>query len=166
MTFSMNSTGSAPTAPAACTSPDEPVRIRAHHSVVKKLGDWTTSRRFDIRASAGVVVVDLLLPRIEAGDIEIFLDIDHATVKLLVPDGVHVDDDELRRNGRGRVKDWTGAAAPGGRRIRLLGELRRAEVRVHRGGIAIVSLLLYGQGREVRQAQRAGLLGGISRPGR
>ena len=83
-----------------------------------------------------------------------------------MPDGVHVDDDDLRRNGRGRVKDWTGAAAPGGRRIRLQGEMRHAEVRVHRGGIAIVSLLLCGKVREVRQAQRAGLLGGVSGQGR
>jgi len=163
MTPATNQTSPAPRTPA---QPDEPVRVRAHHSVVKHLGDWTTSRRFDVRASSGVVVLDLLLSRIEDGDIEIFLDLDHATVKLLVPDGVRIDDDDLRRNGRGRVKDWTGTAAPGGRRIRLLGELRRAEVRVHRGGIAIVSLLLSGKGREVRQAYRAGRLGGTSGPGR
>ena len=31
--------------------------------VVKRLGDWTTARRFDVRASRGLVVLDLLLPR-------------------------------------------------------------------------------------------------------
>jgi hypothetical protein len=41
----------------------------------------------------------------------------------------------------GRVKDWTGISAPGGRRIVLLGEMRDAEVRVHRGGIAILSAM-------------------------
>jgi hypothetical protein len=53
-----------------------------------------------------------------------------------------LDHDDLRRVGRGRVKDWTGTPAPDGRRIKLVGELRNAEVRIHRGGVAILSLLL------------------------
>jgi hypothetical protein len=91
--------------------------------------------------------------------IDIALDIDHATVKLLVPDGAIIDDDDLRRVGRGRVKDWTGASAPDGRRIRLVGEIRNAEVRVHRGGVAILSLLQSRRSRnEVRKAHREGRL--------
>jgi hypothetical protein len=137
----------------------ETVQIRAHRRVVKNLGDWTTARRFDIRASHGVVVLDLLLPGIEPGEIEIALDIDHATVKLLVPDGAVIDDDDLRRVGRGRIKDWTGTAGPGGRRIKLVGEMRNAEVRVHRGGVAILSLLASRKTRrQVREAHRAGRL--------
>ena len=119
----------------------ETVHVRAHNRSVKRLGDWTTARRFDVRASRGLVVLDLMLPRIAPGVIDIALDIDHATVKLLVPDGAIIDDGDLRRVGRGRVKDWTGASAPDGRRIRLGGEIRNAEVRVHRGGVAILSLL-------------------------
>ncbi len=133
--------------------------IQAHHVTVKKLGYWTTSRAFDVRASRALVVLDLLLPRIEGGDLEIHLDIDHATVKLLVPDGANIDDADLRRIGRGRVKDWTGVGAPGGRRIRLVGEMRNAEVRVHRGGVAILSLMLSRKHvREVREAHREGRL--------
>jgi hypothetical protein len=135
------------------------VGIRAHNRVVKKLGTWTTARRFDVRAAGGVVVLDLLLPQIEDGDIEIQLDIDHAMVKLLVPDGANIDGDELRRVGRGRIKDWTGTGAPGGRRIVLRGEMRKSEVRVHRGGVAILSLLLSRASlREVRKAHREGRL--------
>ena len=119
----------------------ETVHVRAHNRSVKRLGDWTTARRFDVRASRGLVVLDLMLPKIAPGVIDIALDIDHATVKLLVPDGTIIDDGDLRRVGRGRVKDWTGASAPDGRRIRLGGEIRNAEVRVHRGGVAILSLL-------------------------
>jgi hypothetical protein len=137
----------------------ETVQIRANRCVVKKFGDWTTARHFDVRASHGVVVLDLLIPQLEPGDIEITLDIDHATVKLLVPDGVAINDDELRRIGRGRVKDWTGSAAPGGRTIKLLGEMRDAEVRLHRGGVAILSLLTSRKTRRhVREAHRAGHL--------
>jgi hypothetical protein len=135
----------------------ETVQIRANQCVVKKLGDWTTARRFDVRASRGIVVLDLLLPDLEPGDIEIALDIDHATVKLLVPDGAGIDDDGLRRVGRGRIKDWTGTAAPGGRTIKLVGEMRNAEVRIHRGGVAALSLLgSRASRRQVREAHRRG----------
>jgi hypothetical protein len=116
-------------------------RIRAYSRVVKKLGHWTTARSLDVRAARGSVVLDLRSPRMAGPDIEIRLDIDHATVKLLVPDGAIIDHDDVRRVGRGRVKDWTGISAPGGRRIVLLGEMRNAEVRVHRGGIAILSAM-------------------------
>lgn len=144
----------APRAPAA-----EPMRIRAHRRSVKKLGRWTTERRLDVAASRGSVALDLLLPRIEPGEIDIHLDIDHAMVKLLVPDDANIDHDDLRRIGRGRVKDWTGAGTPDGRRIKLRGELRDAEIRVHRGGIAILSLLLSRTSRNaVRQARRDGHL--------
>jgi hypothetical protein len=133
--------------------------IRAHNAAVRKTGEWTTSRRFDVRASRGSVELDLLLPRIEAGDIEIALDIDHSVVKLLVPDGANIESDDVRRIGRARVKDWTGTGRPGGRTIRLTGEMRQAEVRVHRGGVAIASMMLSGAGRrEVRRAHGEGRL--------
>jgi hypothetical protein len=137
----------------------ETVHVRAHNRTVKRLGDWTTARRFDVRASRGLVVLDLMLPRIEPGVIDIALDIDHATVKLLVPAGAIIDDSDLRRVGRGRMKDWTGASGPDGRRIRLGGEMQNAEVRVHRGGVALLSLMMSRKTRrQVRQAQRAGRL--------
>ena len=103
-------------------------------------------------------MLDLLLPEFEAGEIEIELDIDHATVKLLVPDGAAIDHDDLRRIGSGRVKDWTGTAGSDGRRIKLVGEMRNAEVRIHRGGIAILQLLLTRHRSDVRQAHREGRL--------
>jgi len=131
----------------------ETVHVRAHGRSVKRLGDWTTARRFDVRASRGLVVLDLMLPRIAPGVIDIALDIDHATVKVLVPDGAIIDDSDLRRVGRGRVKDWTGNRTPDGRRIRLAGEMRNAEVRVHRGGVAILSLL--GSRRSRNQLRKA-----------
>lgn len=118
------------------------VSIRAHYSAVKRLGHWTTARRFDVRATRGTVLLDLRSHRIEAGDIEIHLDIDHAMVKLLVREGAIIDQDELRRVEYGKVKDWTGTGEPGGRRILLLGEMRKSEVRVHRGGVAILSAML------------------------
>jgi hypothetical protein len=132
-------------------------QIRAHHRSVRRLGAWTSARHFDIRASGGSVVLDLLLPELEPGEITVELDLDHSTVILLVPDGTNVDHDELRRTGRGRVKDWTGVGGPGGRTIRLTGEMRNAEVRIHRGGIAILRLLLSRRTRsEVRRARERG----------
>jgi hypothetical protein len=135
--------------------------IRAHNASVRRTGQWTTARMFDVRASRGSVVLDLLLPRIEPGEIEIQLDIDHSMVKLLVPDGANIESDDLRRVGRGRVKDWTGTGRPSGRTIRLVGEMRSGEVRVHRGGVAIAGMMLSGESRrEVREAHREGRLQG------
>jgi len=79
---------------------DPAIAIRAHSRVVKQLGNWTVARRFDVRASRGAVVLDLRSPQIPAGDIEVSLDIDHAMVKLLVPDGAVIEDDDTRLIGR------------------------------------------------------------------
>jgi len=132
-------------------------QIRAHHRSIRRLGSWTTARCFDVRASRGSILLDLLLPEIEPGEITVDLDIDHATVILLVPDGAQIDDSDLRRVGRGRIKDWTGVGSPDGRTIRLTGEMRNAEVRIHRGGIAILRLLLSrGSRNDVRRAHKQG----------
>ena len=117
-------------------------RIRANYSLVKKLGHWTTAQTLDVRARRGVAVLDLRSSRIPEGDVEVQLTVDGGMVKLLVPDGAVIDTDNLRWLGRGRVKDWTGAASPDGRRIRLTGAVRDGEIRIHRGGIAILSALL------------------------
>jgi len=132
-------------------------QIRAHHRSIRRLGSWTTARCFDVRASRGSILLDLLLPEIEPGEITVDLDIDRATVILLVPDGAQIDDSDLRRVGRGRIKDWTGVGSPDGRTIRLTGEMRNAEVRIHRGGIAILRLLLArGSRNDVRRARKQG----------
>jgi hypothetical protein len=149
------------------TTTEQAVAIRAHGTVVKHLGHWTDHRDFDVRTSRGTVVMDLRSPRIPEGDIAISLDADHAIVKLLVSDGAVVEDGDLRRVRRGRVKDWTGTAAADGRRIVLTGELRHAEVRVHRGGIAILSAMCSREYlADARQARRDGRFPTIDDPSR
>ena len=118
-----------------------PVRIAANYQVTKRLGNWTTARQFLVRAHRGHAVLDLRSPHIEAGEISVDVDLDHAALKLLVPDGATVEDWDLRRLGRGRVKDAEGRDAAGGRRIVLTGQLRHGEIRVHRGGIAQLSAM-------------------------
>ncbi len=122
------------------TSP-VPVRIPANDTVTKRLGNWTTARRFEVRAHRGLAVLDLRSPGIPAGDIQVDVQIDHATLKLLVADDAVVDDWDLRRTGRGRVKDSQGQNAAGGRRIVVTGQVRDGEIRVHRGGIAMLSAM-------------------------
>jgi hypothetical protein len=141
----------------------DPVRIQARHRAVKKLGRWTTARRFEVRAQRGTALLDLRSPEIPAGDIEIRLDLDHSMVKLLLPEDAVVDHWDLRIVGRGRVKDWQqpastaqepagtgqgsvatgqGSAATGqGRRVRLTGDIRQGEVRISRGGVAILTAM-------------------------
>jgi hypothetical protein len=68
-----------------------PAQIHADHSSQKRLGAWTSARVFQVRARRGQVVIDLRSPRIPDGDIEIDLDLDHATVKLLVAEDAVID---------------------------------------------------------------------------
>jgi len=129
------------TDPTTPTVVQDAVRIAAHSRSIRHLGHWTTARHFDVRASRGSVVLDLRSPRIEPGEIEVTIDADHAMVKLLVPEDAVVDHDDVRRVGRCGFVDWSGAPGPEGRVIRVTGELRRSELRVNRGGIAIVSAM-------------------------
>jgi hypothetical protein len=59
-------------------TPTAPVRVPANHTVTKRLGNWTTARRFQVRAHRGHAVLDLRSPQIPAGDIEVEADLDHA----------------------------------------------------------------------------------------
>ena len=122
---------------------DTPVRIQAHHDSQKRLGNWTTARSFQVRSRRGAVVMDLRSPRIAAGDIEIELDLYHATLKLLVADDAVIDQWDLSWTGRGKVKQTFHHDADGtGRRIRLTGRVNGGEVRVNSGGIARLSAML------------------------
>ena len=123
------------------TASTTPVRVAANYEVTKRLGNWTTARRLQVGAHRGHAVLDLRSPGIEAGEITVDVELDRAVLKLLVPDGAVIDDWDLRRLGRGRVKDVAHRNAAGGRRIVLTGQLRHAEVRVHRGGIAQLSAI-------------------------
>jgi hypothetical protein len=122
-------------------APATAVRVAANHTATKRLGNWTTERRFQVRAHRGSAVLDLRSPRIPDGDVEIEVDLDHAMLKLLVADDARIDDWDLQRAGRGRVKDAECPEAPGGRRIVVTGQMRHSEIRVNRGGTAVLSAM-------------------------
>lgn len=124
------------------TDSEGKVEIRANHGSIRRMGHWTAARRFDVRASQSSLIIELRSPRIEPGDIDVRLDVDHTMVKLLVPDGATINQNELRRVGHCGFVDWSGASTPGGRLIRIRGEMRGGELRINRGGIAIVSAML------------------------
>ncbi|MEU8118981.1 hypothetical protein AB0C21_09765 [Spirillospora sp. NPDC049024] len=148
----------------APTTAGTATRVQAHYETVKKLGHWTTGRRFEVRARRGMVVLDLRSPRIPDGDIEIAVDLDHSMVKLLVPQDARIDHWDLHYTGRGRVKDWTGENG-GGRAIRVTGEIRHGEIRVHRGGVATLSAMFSREFVEdVRRARREGTTPTVADP--
>ncbi|WP_330252107.1 hypothetical protein OG874_39370 [Nocardia sp. NBC_00565] len=133
-------------------------RIHVDHETAKRLGNWTDADTFDVTARYGSVVIDLRSPRI-AGDGEIVLhaDLDHAMVKLLVPDDAVIDQTALRWTGRGRVKDFACPQDAAGRVIRLTGTSTRSEFRVHRAGIAVLSAMFSREFFEdARRAHREG----------
>src|SRR5438132_11159195 len=84
------------------------VTIRAHRQSTRRMGHWTTARRFDVRASQSSVIPELPSPRIALGDIELNLDIDRSMVKLVGPDATSVDADDLRRVDRRAGSDGRG----------------------------------------------------------
>jgi hypothetical protein len=142
-----------------------PVRIAANHAVTKRLGHWTTGRQFQVRAHRGVAVLDLRSPQIPGGDIEVEAELDHATLKLLVADDAVVDDWDLRRAGHGRVKDAAVPQQPAGRRILVTGELRDSEIRVHRGGTAVLSAICSREFlADARRARREGRQPSVADP--
>src|SRR5262249_28978939 len=106
-----------------------PVRLAAHNCVTRRLGNWTTARRFEVRAHRGLAVVDLRSPQLSGGDLELDLDLDHAVLKLLVPDDAVVDDWNLRRAGRSKVKDAEAPKTASGQRVVVTGRLRDAQIR-------------------------------------
>jgi hypothetical protein len=129
-------------APDAPSVVQDTVRIQVHGRSVRRLGHWTTASRFSVRATRSSVVLDLRSPRIEPGDIHVALDLDRSMVKLLVPEDAVVDHEQVHRLGRCGFVDWSGAPAPDGRVIRIGGEMRGSELRINRGGVAIVSAML------------------------
>lgn len=116
-------------------------RILADHTVTKRLGNWTAADSFDVRGRDATVVLDLRSPQVPA-DVQVHLDLHHTTVKLLVADGDSLDHWDLAFPAKGRVKDAQGPTGPAGRRIHLYGTAVNSEIRVHRGGVAIVSAML------------------------
>lgn len=154
----------------------EPVRLHVDHNAVKRLGNWTGADRFEVRARRGSVVLDLRSPRIPAGELVVDLDLDRAMVKLLLPDGVVVDQRDIQWSGRGKVKDGVGQQAarrgeePQGddvRRVRLTGRIHSGEVRVARGGVAMLAAMFSREYVEdVKQAHREGTYPTVDDPAR
>jgi len=88
-------------------------------------------------------------------------------VKLLLPEGDPVDHWDLSWTGKGRIKDDQRPASATGRQIRLIGSAHDSEIRVHRGGIAILSAMFSRAFvQDLRQARRNGTYPTVDDPTR
>ncbi|SHN29812.1 hypothetical protein [Actinacidiphila paucisporea] len=135
-------------------------RIHSDHGLVKHLGNWTEAGRFEVKARHGAAVLDLRSPGLP-DDIVIHIDLDRAMVKLLVDDSAAIDHWNLRWTARGRIKDSrpvSGCDEGTGRRIRLSGSATNSEIRIHRGGIAVLSAMF--SRAWIQDARRAHKTGG------
>lgn len=139
-------------------------RVHADHVVAKRLGNWTRSGRFEVRARKGLVVLDLRSPDLP-DEVEVHVELQRATVKLLVPDDAVVEHWDLHWTARGRIKDASAAAeSPAGpasgaytRRVRLTGISTDSEVRVQRAGIAMLTAMCSREYlQDVRRAHKTG----------
>ena len=131
-------------------------RLHVDHEVTRRVGRWTGASRFDVRVRSGVLVLDLRSPEIR-GDVEIRLDLHQSTVKLLLAEDDLLDHWDVAWTGRGQVKDDQRPAGPTGRRIHLAGDANNSEIRVHRGGIAILSAMFSREFvQDLRRARKNG----------
>ena len=141
-------------------------RLQIDHGMTKRLGHWTSANRFEVRARSGALVLDLRSPAIE-GDVEIRLDLHRSVVKLLLAEGDQVDHWNLGWTGQGRIKDDQRPVSAAGRQVRLVGGASNSEVRVHRGGIAILSAMFsHAYVQDVRQARKNGTYPTVDDPAR
>ncbi|MEU4351894.1 hypothetical protein [Streptomyces sp. NPDC023838] len=144
-------------------------RIHSDHGLVKHLGYWTEAGRFEVKACHGAAVLDLRSPGLP-DDIEIHLDMDRAMVKLLVDDDTAIDHWNLSWTARGKIKDSTSSSngdKAASRLVHLSGSATNSEIRIHRGGIALLSAMFsraYVQ--DVRRAHKAGGVPAIDDPTR
>lgn len=175
--ISTGSTSTIGTTRAVAHAAAEPVRLHADHIAIKRLGDWTTADRFEVRARRGSVVLDLRSPNLPAGDLVVDLDLDRAMVKLLLPDDAVVEHGDIVWSGSGKVKDGVGdqrarrdgEAEPAGdvRRVRLTGRIHSGEVRVARGGVATLAAMFSREYvRDLKQARREGVWPTVDDPTR
>ncbi|MFC5911803.1 hypothetical protein [Streptacidiphilus monticola] len=143
-------------------------RIHADHTTVKHLGHWTEATAFDVRARRAGVVLDLRSPLIRWDEpVTVDLRLTGATVTLLLPEDVAVDQWGLAWSGRGRVKDAQGADTSTGRRLRLAGTARHGEVRVLRGGSAqLAAMCSRAYLDDLRRAHREGGFPTVDDPAR
>ncbi|MBJ6999532.1 hypothetical protein ACFY5K_03785 [Streptomyces griseofuscus] len=116
-------------------------RITTNGTVTKRLGKWTDADTFDVRGQDAGIVLDLRAPEVPQ-DVRITVNLRHSTLKLLVGDGDVLDDGDITWPAKGRLKDTQGPDGKGGRRIHLYGTAADSEIRVHRGGVAVVSAML------------------------
>ena len=151
----------------AMTTEAGPVeRLQVDHGMTKHLGHWTSANRFEVRTRSGAVVLDLRSPAIQ-GDVEIQLDLHRSVVKLLLAEGDQVDHWNLGWTGKGRVKDDQRPVSASGRQVRLTGSANDSEIRVHRGGIAILSAMFSRAFvQDVRQARKNGTYPTVDDPTR
>ncbi len=143
------------------------LRIHADHVMTKRLGNWTTERSFEIRTRRGAAVIDLRSPEIAPGDIELHVEIDHGMIKLLLPVDATVDHWGLQWTGPGKVKDGEGGWGGGGRHVRITGTVHSGEIRIHRGGIAMLSAMFSrAYLDDLRRAHREGTMPTVDDPTR
>jgi hypothetical protein len=142
-------------------------RVHVDHTTAKRLGRWTTTSTFEIKARSGSAVLDLRSPELP-DELEVRIDLQRAMVKLLVPEGAVIDHWDVAWPARGRVKDGQGPTGGlTGPRIRLVGTADNSEVRIHRGGIAILSAMCSrAYLADVRRAHRTGTTPTVDDPAR
>lgn len=119
----------------ASTSPanSNKMVIHAHGSSPRREGRWSVPPLIEIDAKMGSPVLDFTDAQLHSRDVEIAINFSMGTLKLIVPDGTSIDDNDLVTKF-GATKNKVTAAADPPLRIRLTGETNFGSVVVRRPG--------------------------------
>lgn len=95
--------GTAPAAVALSTPSGPPTVIKAGMSTVKRTGDWIVPARLRLQSSMGTIVLDFCDTPIPHPVVEIEVELNAGTARLLVPDDATADVDQVT-SSMGTVK--------------------------------------------------------------
>lgn len=118
---------------ASVDVPHDEVVIRAHGSSVQRTGRWVVPSKVVVKTRLSSPLLDFRHATLTTSDVEIALDCNLGTVKLVVPDGTAiVADDLVTEFGQVKIRVRESPSPP--LRLRLTGRTGFSSVIVRRSG--------------------------------
>ncbi|WP_243063392.1 FAD-dependent monooxygenase [Humibacter sp. RRB41] len=129
--------------------------IHVSREGLRRLGAWSATRRYTVRADRSRIVLDLREACRRFTGVTVTAELVETTLILLVEDGTQVRN-EVEWSGKGTFKDRWGHGENGAGTLTVLGSAQGSEVRIHRGGVAVLDdLTSWERLRELRGQEGA-----------
>jgi hypothetical protein len=107
------------------------VQLKANLSNVKRRGPWVVPRTIEVHTSMGSAELDFREAVIPHGVVDIVLDLNIGSLKMIVPESASVDADQVELSA-GSVKDKRGRLSGGRPHFVLRGTVRAGSIEIKR----------------------------------